>query len=166
MKTKAITSRQYFKKLITVYYVSLISLALFVITTGVFFVMEEERIDKIKPVAKIFYVLMPLLAIIGYFCNKIVFKRDLDKLQYKDDLTEKMRGYRSALILKYAFLIIPSLAATVISLITREETFLSLSILLILLLFVDKPSPVRAAKDLALQSSDAQTINNPDKIIA
>jgi hypothetical protein len=51
-------------------------------------------------------------------------------------------------------------------LLTKEETFLSLSILLILLLFVDKPSPVKAAKDLELHSADAQTISNPDKVIA
>jgi hypothetical protein len=50
-------------------------------------------------------------------------------------------------------------------LLTKEETFLSLSILLILLLFVDKPSPVKAAKDLELHSADAQTISNPDKVI-
>jgi hypothetical protein len=165
MKTKEITSRQYFKRLTIIYYVSIISLTTFVITTGAFLVMEEERVDKFKPATKIFYVLMPLLAVVGYFCNRIVFKRDLNKLKYKDDLIEKMRGYRFAVIMKYAFLTIPSLAASFISLLTKEETFLSLSILLILLLFVDKPSPVKAAKDLELHSADAQTISNPDKVI-
>jgi hypothetical protein len=165
MKTKGITSRQYFRRLTMVYYGSTISLTTFVIMTAALLVMEEERMSKFRYI-KVFFIVIPLLAVAGYFGSKVIFKQSLDRLKYKNDLIEKMRGYRSALITKYTFLALPAFFAIVASLITVEKTFLSLSMLLILVLFVEKPSATKAAKELDLHSENAQIINNPNKIIA
>ncbi|MDR1181088.1 MAG: hypothetical protein LBL13_03820 [Bacteroidales bacterium] len=164
MEPKGITSRQYFKRLTTVYYVLVVGLSVFVILTGIFLKLEGQlyEFESIKA----FFIMTPLITVIGFFCSKIVFKRSLEKLSYKEDLIKKMRGYRWALRAKYAFLAVPSFLTIVVTIITGEKTFLSLAVLLILLLFIEKPSSIKAAKELDLYSENAQTVRNPDKIIA
>jgi hypothetical protein len=145
-----------------VYYVILIVLVVFIVVISF---LEGNRIRKYDPILP-FPILTPALVIAGYACSKLVFKRSLDKLNYKNDLITKMQGYRRALITKYIFLTLSSLLSTATSLVTGGMTFLALSLLMILLLFREKPSPIKAARDLQLHSENAQIISNRDKIIA
>jgi hypothetical protein len=166
MKPKNITSRQYFRKLMTIYYTATVTLSFFVVTAALVLSMEmaEERTYRFKS-TKLFFILTPLLAIVGYFCSQFFFKRSLNRLNYREDLATKMQGYRWAWLTKVACLAFPSLFVIAISFILWEKTFLSLSILLNLLLFADKPSPIKTAKELELHSENAHIISSPDKII-
>ncbi len=164
MKTKDITSRNYFKSLKIVYYVSIIELLLFLAIAVLLSFIAPHHTENIRLI-KISSFVIPTIVVLGFLCSKTLFKRKLEKLKYENDLKLKMEGYRSALIIKYLSLKVPAFIAILASILTGEMIFLTLSVLLILMLFIEKPSPIKAARDLELNSENTQIIANPNKII-
>ena len=111
-------------------------------------------------------ILMSFLATLGFFTGKFLFANELKKKSAKSDLMQKMQHYKSALIKKYCMLEFVSFCATIATFLTGESIFLTFSLIIILLFFIDKPSVIRATKELGLSVEDSLKIQKPDEIIA
>ena len=101
---------------------------------------------------------MPAFVVVGIAGNILFFKAKLKQLKFKKDLSYKMEQYRVALLVSYALIEGPSILGIVAFLLTGNIVFLSLSILIILLFFVNKPSKYKFSLDLELSGDEKKLI--------
>jgi hypothetical protein len=165
MEKKQITSREYFKTLLFVYYVLIagqviFGLALLLLTMTGNFDPEDALLRTV------FMYLVPILAIGGIFASIKIFKSKLNVARDADGLTEKMNNYRGVLIVRFALLEGPSFFAIVSFMQTGELLFLAVSGMIVLYFFTLKPTREKAVSDLELTENDSFTINDPDAVVA
>lgn len=165
MEQQLITSKKYFKTLSLIYYLLIIGQTLLIIFAFIFQHLSKEIVISHKTQG-IMTISISLIAFLSFSIGKFLFKNKLRKLIIEPNLTKKMQGYRSALIEKYTILLLASCCAIVATFITRDDIFLIFSLLFTLLFFIDKPSVIRAAKDLDLSPENTLKIKNSDAIIA
>lgn len=165
MEQQPVASEQYFKSLSITYYILITGQILLLISAFASQCFIETIVTSYK-VQGIITISMSFLAVLGFFISKFSFKKDLQKISEELDLMQKMRNYKSTLVKKYAMLEVISLCASVATFLTGESIFLTFSLIIVLLFFIDKPSAIRAAKDLALSPQDSLRIQKPDETIA
>ena len=164
MENQPVTSKQYFRALSIIYYALMIGPLIFV---GVVLFLKSEIALNINPKLEfIITFITPVVVVVGFFFSRSFFKNQLEKIKRENDLILKMQKYRSALIIKYSILEFCLLIPAIATLLTENTIFLVFSIIVALLFFVDKPSAIRAARELELHPDDVQRLYNPDEIIA
>ncbi len=164
MEQQSVASKQYFKTLSIIYYVLIagqISLIIIAFASQYFM----EKIITSYKIQGMITILMSFLSVLGFFTSKFLFKSDLKKILAESGLRQKMQSYKSALIKKYNILEFISFGAATATFLTGENIFLTFSLIIVLLFFIDKPSAIRAAKDLVLSPEDSLRIQKPDEII-
>lgn len=165
MEQQFVTSKQYFKTLSTIYYVLIAGQILLIIIAFASQYFIEKIITSHK-IQGMITILMSFLGVLGFSASKFLFKNDLKKISAETSTRQKMKNYKSALIKKYSMLEFISFCAAIATFLTGESIFLTFSLIIILLFFIDKLSAIRAAKDLALSPEDSLRIQKPDEIIA
>jgi hypothetical protein len=165
MEQQPVTSKQYFKTLSIIYYTFIVGQILLIIIAFTSQYFMEKIITSYK-IQGMITILMSFLGVLGFFAGKFLFKNDLKKISAEASTEQKMQSYKSALIKKYSMLEFISLCAAIATFLTGENIFLTFSLIIVLLFFIDKPSAIRAAKDLALSPEDSLRIQKPDEMIA
>jgi hypothetical protein len=165
MSIKQLTSKEYFKTMQTIYF-AFIAVQVFFCVVLLFLYLIGKYDSESKSLRDIFIFIVPLFVVGGIFGSNALFSSMLKASKSMQALTDKMNGYRYALILRYAFLEGPSLFAIVVYFLTGDLLFLAMSALIILIFLTIKPTPDRAVKDLELNLDDHQAICDPNKIIA
>ena len=162
---QSITSKQYFQTLTILFYALIIGQVIFMIITFFSPYFFEKLILSDKE--QMYLALgVSFLCVLGFSISRAIFKNGLKRLSQKGNLIEKMYKYRNLNIAKYAISEGCSMCAIIAAFLTGNTIFLTFSILLILLIFVDKPSKEKAIKELYLSGEDAQKIQNPLEIIS
>ena len=160
-----VTSKQYFKTLTILFYALIIGQ---IIMIGIAF-LSPFFLEKTIVTAKLqmyIILLVSFICIFGFSSVRAVFKNKLKQLSQKKDLVEKMQKYQNLTIAKYATLEGCSFCAAIATFLTGDTILLTFSLLMLMLIFVDKPSCYKAMKDLNLSSEDARKIQNPEEIIS
>jgi len=165
MSIKQLTSKEYFKTMQNIYF-ALIGAQVFFCILSLFLHYVSKSDSGQQELRDIFIYIVPLIVFGGSFISYYVFRSMLSASKSMKALTDKMIGYRYALIIRYAFLEGPSFFAIIVYFLTGDWLFLTMSALIILLFLTIKPTPEKAVKDLQLDFNDHQSIYDPNKVIA
>ncbi|NKI25060.1 hypothetical protein HCG49_00625 [Arenibacter sp. 6A1] len=127
-----------------------------VLTTGVFIVLvavyagSDALVIGFQDTEDIYRIIIPLVAMIGYFGGNLIFKKQLDAIDPKASLKSILSRYFSASIVKYAFIE----GAAIISIIAFSRInnvfYLVISVLLLLYLWSQRPTKKKVMSDLKL----------------
>ncbi|MGZ3756913.1 MAG: hypothetical protein ACXVAY_04760 [Mucilaginibacter sp.] len=133
--------------------ISIIHLALFAGQTMfaivAFFLVGKTQID-IKNNNDPLLFLVPILAIGGFIASNLMFKQQLNSSTNRDALKDKLMGYQTELIIRFALLEAPSLFGIGSYLLTGNFLFLIISGLLMLYFISIRPTRVKIENDLNL----------------
>lgn len=97
-----------------------------------------------------------MLVLLAFF----LFKNNLANSREKDTLQEKLRGYASAAIIKYAVLEMASIIAALAFFLTHDHLFTAIYVFILFLMSLNKPSPRKYANDLRLKGEERDVILN------
>ncbi|WP_299123844.1 hypothetical protein [uncultured Winogradskyella sp.] len=100
----------------------------------------------------IFFYLVPGFAIVLAFMSNLVFQQNLKRVQQKSTLKEKLVHYQSSRIIRYAMLEAPAFFAIVIFIITSNQLYLIIAIIMLTYLFLLRPTKLIIREDLDLNS--------------
>ncbi len=164
MITNKLTSKEYFK-LLSVLYFALIGGQVFFGLIAFYLNNNGSYHPQGKDLKDIFIYLVPIFALYGVIAGSIIFKKKLNLSKSKTSLIEKLNDYRTASIIRYALLEGSSFFSLVSYLLTGDSLFLYLSILIIAIFIILKPSAEKVIIDLELNPGETQIISNPDSII-
>ncbi len=103
-------------------------------------------------------IIVPVVVGSGLFISSLIFKQLLGKIKKDDSFEKKLETYRSALIVRYALLEVPSLFSTVAYLLSGNIIFLAFSGVLILAFMLNMPTRNKAAQDLNLSTNEADKL--------
>jgi MFS family permease len=150
-------------KINTVIHLALISgVALFSVIA---FGLIESRELRWNDTGDIFFFIVPIAAILGIVAGNILYKKGLESLIDKNTLKEKLTGFQTALIIKYAFLEGPSLIGVVAFFNTGNLLYLLISGVLIIYFFFQRPSKEKIMNDLELSGALKDQFNEQDKAV-
>lgn len=154
MPNSPTSSADYFRSL-TILHASLTLGQVLMAAVIYFFVnAEEAAITGVKATGQSWIYIIGGLTIIGVLMSAQLFSLKIKALREVKDLQEKLSGYRTALILRYALLEVPSLLAIVGYLLTNNLLLLVFSGLITLLLIIYRPTKERLITDLDLSPSE------------
>lgn len=167
METKKInTVKEYFQAL-SILHASLILGQVLMVGIIYFFANADEAlVSGTQATGQSWVYLIGALAIVGVLVSAQLYGMRLKKLQEMKDLTAKLAGYRSALVTRYAILEIPSLLSIIGYYLTNNLLLLIFTGLIIILLFIYRPTTERLVADLDLSAEEQAKISNPDTVIA
>ncbi len=118
-----------------------------------------------RDLTNLFLVLIPVVAIGGIYLSLVIYKNRLSEVKSKSALSEKMKNYRIASILRWAIIEFPSFMAIIAYFLTSEVFFLGIVALIIAYFFMIKPSPEKCGVDLDLDYNEKNFICDPESII-
>lgn len=125
-----------------------------VLTMGVFIILvvvysrSESLIFGFKDPDDIYKIIIPLVAMIGYFGGNLIFKKQLDAIDPKASLKLKLTRYLSASIIKYAFIEGAAIISVIAFSWTNNVFYLVISVLLLLYLWSQRPTKKKVISDL------------------
>lgn len=114
------------------------------------FAQSTKMYFDIKNNGDPFIFIAPLLAIGGIVAGNLIFKQLLIALESKVSLSEKMMGYQTALIIRFALLEGPSLFGIVAYMISGNLFFLAITVMLMLYFLSLRPTKDKMENDLNL----------------
>lgn len=107
--------------------------------------------------------IVPLVAVIGFVASNRIFRQRMNALQHKKSLGEKMIGYQTALLFRYALLEVPTLLAIVAFWLNSNLFYLAIAGLLLLYFLMLRPTRDQFEQDLDL-SFNEKVFNDDDVI--
>ena len=161
---QAITSKQYFRTLTIIFYALIVGQIMMIAVAFISPYLYEKIITDTKE--QMYITLgVSFICVFGFSVGRAIFKNKLKRLSQQEDLAEKMHKYMSLNITKYAIFEGCSFCAAIAALLTGETILLTFSILMLMLVFIDRPSNYKAIKDLQLSAEEGQKIQNPGEVI-
>lgn len=103
--------------------------------------------------------LVPIVALLGYFGSKFMFKKSMSKLKETDSLEDKLKRFQSASHIKYLLIEAPALFCLFVYYISGNALPLVIAICLLAFLFVQKPSKDRVLSQLPLSREEKNRLN-------
>jgi hypothetical protein len=113
----------------------------------------------------IFIYIFPLLGMIGIFAGKFLYKRFLSILGDKKNLREKLVGFQSASIIQYALVEGPAFLNLVWFGVSGNSLFLTVAGVLLIYLFVQRPTITKIVNDLQLKGEEERQFNRLDQTL-
>jgi hypothetical protein len=92
------------------------------------------------------------------FISNVLFKQLLGKIDNNLSFEKKIEAYRSALIIKYVLLEVPSIFSTTVFLMSGNLMFLAFSAVTILAFLVNIPNRNKIAQELNLSNAEADML--------
>ena len=129
------------------------------------FALIENRELRWNDTDDIFFFIVPIAAISGIILGNILYKKGLESLVDKNSLKEKLTGFQTVLIIKYALLEGPSLIGVVAFFSTGNLLYLLISGVLIIYFFLQRPSKEKIMNDLDLSGALKDQFNDTNGVI-
>jgi len=117
--------------------------------TGTFAPLADDVLDSV------FGIAVPAIGFGAFYASKILFERRMPAVIARPSLDEKLEGYRTELILKYALLESPSIFAFLAYLLTGSMMFFAIGAAMLLFMIVVRPTREGAVMHLALSGKEA-----------
>ncbi len=111
----------------------------------------------------VMFFIVPLLAIVGIFAGNYLYENNIKGLASKNTLREKLSGFQSASIIKYALLEGPALLGIVDFMKDGNQYFLIISLILLAWLIAQRPTRDKVERDLKLEGSLKSEFQQEDK---
>jgi hypothetical protein len=109
------------------------------------------------------FLIVPFMAIAGIFAGNYLYKNILSGIASKNTLKEKLVGFQSASIIKYALLEGPAFLGIVAFITEGNQFFLLISLLLVGWLIIQRPTRDRVENDLMLEGALKSEFQQMDK---
>jgi uncharacterized membrane protein len=120
--------------------------------TGSFDPLAGDLLDTV------FGVTVPGIGLGAFYASKILFERRMPAVIARPSLDEKLEGYRTELILKYAMLESPSIFAFVAYLLTGTMLFFAIGAAMLFFMILVRPTREAAVMHLALSGKEAEAV--------
>ncbi len=114
----------------------------------------------------VMFFVVPFMAIAGILAGNYLYGNIMKGLASKNTLMEKLNGFQSASIIKYALLEGPAFLGIVAFMNEGNQYFLIISLLLALWLIAQRPSRDKVERDLMLEESLKNEFQQEDKPLA
>lgn len=115
-----------------------------------FFITPNQKLDFTYNGDVMFFI-VPILAIGGIIVGDFIFRKNINVLAAKHTLREKLEGYLTASIIKYALLEGPALFALVNFMNDDNQYYLITAIFLLGWLIMQRPTRDKIESDLMLE---------------
>jgi len=102
----------------------------------------------------LFFYLVPFLAIMGAVVGRFLFQNNLKNIHEKPTLKEKLGSYQSAILIRTAMIEGPGFLGIVAFMITGNQLFLIISAVLLVYLFLLRPTTSTIIEDLNLKTEE------------
>lgn len=159
------TSKEYFKSLQILPLALIAGQLLFGVM--VYFMMNNGGIiEPNATINSVFSILIPVATILGILIGIKIYPYKLRKLKEKTTIKEKMTGYRSLLIKRFAFMEAPSFLAIIAVILTSNYYYFISTIIVTAIMVYLRPKKETVISDLDLNYNEIAIIENPDSIIA
>lgn len=152
---------QYFLTLTIVFVAMLIGQLVFLAV--VYFV--QGRMHPQSGLSEVFEYSIPVLCIGLAGASYGVAGWLLQRAKSQTTLSDKLLAYRSVLLVRYALLEVPSLLSTVAYLLTANVLFMGISLAMVVLFVLNRPSAERAAIELALDFQEKTKLDDPQAVV-
>jgi divalent metal cation (Fe/Co/Zn/Cd) transporter len=164
MRVQAQTSAEYFKALSILCSAMMFGMVLMGVVVMILSYENEMDFKGFGPVT--FSVLVPVCTIIGLAASILFFRYKLKYVRKLTDLKEKMHGYGSACIARYAFLEFPAFVAIIVVMLSSNHLYFLYAVCMLAFMFLWRPSRVRAIAELELDEKEQALVNDRKAVIA
>lgn len=106
--------------------------------------------------------IFPLIGLMGFLSSMYMFKALTKNVENKPSLQEKLANFQSASLIRYALLEGPALLNLVWFSTTGNLLFLTVAGVLILLLFLQRPTKLKIDRELQLKGEHKRQFNRMD----
>ncbi len=147
----------FLQKFILIYFVLIAFMSFFGVVAYVICqngLAGEVDANLIKILSNVLAISVPLFLILGHFAFRLVVKRIDLKLEFE----QKLSKYQVALFIRSAFLEVPGLMISVITLLTGRVSFLLLLPLVIITFIVLRPKVESISTDLNLSTQEKEAL--------
>lgn len=164
MTKQPVTSKSYFTALLLIHAALLFGQILPIL---VFYFLNKEKpaVTGIAATGQMWVYIVGAITIGSILVSSQIFGTQLQKVRGMTNLQEKLAAYRSALIVRYALLEVPSLIAAVGYFLTNNLLLLLFASMTLILFLMYRPSKERAVSDLELDMEETALLNNPDAVV-
>jgi hypothetical protein len=163
MKKLAITTKQYFLTLNLTYYIQAFSVLAFSLVSYFLSVQSNEQsAGDVNTWMNITAVILISGLAMSYFVSRLLMKRITQSMR----LQEKMPRYARAILVRSALMEIPGLLAAVSAFITRDPRFLAVSMLIVVLFALLRPTKDNIAIDLNLSAKEKSALEDDQAVIS
>ncbi|GMN10548.1 hypothetical protein MTsPCn9_24760 [Croceitalea sp. MTPC9] len=140
--------------------ISIIHLALLAgpLLTGAFFYLNTE-INTSGNTNDIFIYIFPMIALAGIFASKVLYRLFLNPLKQKEQLRDKLAGLQSASLIQYALIEGPAFLNIVWFSQTGNLLYLTVGGVLLIYLFILRPTKTKIENDLELKGEHKRQFN-------
>jgi len=126
--------------------------AMVLIQTGSFTPLPNEMLGIV------FGTAVPAVGIGAFYASKILFEKRMPAVIALPTLEEKLEGYRTELILKYALLESPAIFAFLAYLLTGTMLFFAIGAAMLAFMLMVRPTRDSAVMHLALGGEEARVV--------
>lgn len=164
MKTIELTSKQYFRSLIIIFFALLMGQIIFVLL-ALFINSTIPNKENMVELVDVFLYIVPVSVIGGLLASIIIPNKKLKAAKERDGLKSKLEDYQALTIIKLALLEGQAFFAIVIYLITAEILFLGFGMIITLVFLIQVPRKRKVTIDLELNQNERKLLDNPSYII-
>ena len=163
MEQTQLTTGEYLKALKVIHIGLTTGVVIFLIIAGVLQLTGFEH--ELKELEMILLGVTAFAAISGIFAGNMIFRKRLEQLIELKNLNEKLTGYQSALIVKYALIEGPAFFTVVAYLLTANVLFPVIAVFLVVVMVLSAPRKDKLITDLNLSMKETSILENPDSVI-
>lgn len=163
MEQTQLTTKSYFTALKIVHFALTAGVILFLVMAVILQITGFE--PELKEMEMILLGITAFAAIAGIFTGNLLFRKRLEQLVELKSLKEKLTGYQSALIVKYALVEGPAFFCVVAYLLTANILFPVIAVFLVFVLVLFAPRKDKLISDLNLSTKETSVFENPDSVI-
>lgn len=145
-------AKSFLKQLTIIHAALVIGLLLF----AAFVFWNDPSFNTGMNAASIFVYLVPLVAAVGYFASKYLFKNLLQNKYHQETLANSLAKYQQASIIKFALIEGPAIFALFAYYVEGNALHLVIAFCLIAYLISQRPSLGRMQNDLQLKREQLQ----------
>ncbi|MBK8503171.1 MAG: hypothetical protein IPL46_13710 [Saprospiraceae bacterium] len=163
MESISQTAGAYFKSLKVLHSALLGGIVFFAVVSIALQQDGAESVGGLVDMLMPFFI--PVLSVAGIVGGDFVFKSRLQRIAGLDSLKDKMDGYRSALIIKFALIEGPALLTIIAFIQTGRYLYLGIALLLLMVFVYYSPKKSKLISDLQLTKNDSDLLDNPESEI-
>lgn len=159
------TSKQYFQSLLIIYFALLAGQLMFAVIAYFISSSNGGLGETDADFVQIGQIMVAVLAVTNLIISTQISKALVSKAKDKNTLKEKLAGYRSALIVKYALLEGASMFASVFLLLTGEIFFFIVAVLIIGVFLLYRPSKEKTIAELQLHYTEVEKLEDENAMV-
>jgi hypothetical protein len=125
----------------------------------------DDLTYSIQDIEETLLIVMVIICLGGITLGKLIPRALIQKIKIEADVTEKLKVYISAFILKLAMLEVPTLLAIVFFFIEGNLIYVAIAALMIVIFMFNRPTLYKISNELQLNHQERMTLNNLDSAV-